>query len=92
MYVGSSSLTTDQTRAPCIGSSESQPLRHQGSPLFHLLELLHMLSFALLGPKRKKKEKKKENKSNSQGQRILFKIKRNWKAKGEYLFLFLKFS
>ena len=32
MHVGSSSLTRDWTRAPCIGSSESQPLHHLGSP------------------------------------------------------------
>ena len=30
--VGSSSLTRDRTRAPCIGSTESQPLDHQRSP------------------------------------------------------------
>ena len=32
MHVGSSSLTKDRTLAPCIGSAESYPLRHQGSP------------------------------------------------------------
>ena len=32
MHVGSSSLTRDPTRAPCIGSAESYPLHHQGSP------------------------------------------------------------
>ena len=32
MHVGSSSLTRDQTQAPCIGSAESYPLDHQGSP------------------------------------------------------------
>ena len=32
-HVGSSSLTRDRTQAPCIGSSESQPLDHQGSPI-----------------------------------------------------------
>ena len=32
MYVGSSSRTRDQTRAPCIGRAESYPLDHQGSP------------------------------------------------------------
>ena len=32
MHVGSSSLSRDWTRAPCIGSVESQPLCHQGSP------------------------------------------------------------
>ena len=31
MHVGSSSLTRDQTQAPCFGSRVS-PLRHQGSP------------------------------------------------------------
>ena len=30
--MGSSSLTRDQTRTPCIESKESQPLDHQGSP------------------------------------------------------------
>ena len=33
MLVGSSSLTRDLTRAPCIGSTESYPLDHQGSPV-----------------------------------------------------------
>ena len=32
MHVGSSSLTRDQTQAPCIGSVESYPLGDQGSP------------------------------------------------------------
>ena len=31
-YVGSSSLNRDGTQDPCIGSVESQPLDHQGSP------------------------------------------------------------
>ena len=31
-YVGSRSLTKGRTRDPCIGSTESQPLDHQGSP------------------------------------------------------------
>ena len=30
--MGSSSLSRDQTQAPCIGSTESQPLHHQESP------------------------------------------------------------
>ena len=30
--MGSSSPTRDGTQAPCIGSTESQPLDHQGSP------------------------------------------------------------
>ena len=29
---GSSSLTRDRTRAPCVGSVESDPLDHQGGP------------------------------------------------------------
>ena len=37
MHVGSSSPTRDRTRAPCIGSTESYPLDHQGSPLTLLL-------------------------------------------------------
>ena len=40
MHVGSSSLTRDQTRAPCIGRAESYPLHHQGNPptcAFYLL-------------------------------------------------------
>ena len=32
MNAGSSYPTRDQTRAPCIGSTESYPLDHQGSP------------------------------------------------------------
>ena len=32
-----SSLTREQTQAPCIGSVESQPLDHQASPYFHNL-------------------------------------------------------
>ena len=30
--MGPSSLTRDQTQAPCIGSGKSKPLDHQGSP------------------------------------------------------------
>ena len=37
MHVGSSSPTRDRTRALCIGSSESYPLGHQGSPTSTLL-------------------------------------------------------
>ena len=41
MHVGSSSLTRDRTRAPCIGSAESYPLYHQGSPpKMHFRKLL----------------------------------------------------
>ena len=32
LHVASSSLTRDQTQAPCTGSAQSQPLDHQGSP------------------------------------------------------------
>ena len=32
VHVGSSSPTTNRTRAPCIGSTESYPLGHQESP------------------------------------------------------------
>ena len=40
MHVGSSSLTRDQTWTPCIGSVESHPLCHQGSPwCFHFLQI-----------------------------------------------------
>ena len=42
-HVESSSLTRDQTRAPSIGSAESQPLDHQGSPLY-LLASMYFLS------------------------------------------------
>ena len=35
--VGSSSLTRNQTQAPCIGRAESQPLGHQGSPQIYIL-------------------------------------------------------
>ena len=48
MHVGSSSLTRDQTGAPCIGSMESYPLGHQGSPEnFKLINLSHKVD---LGP------------------------------------------
>ena len=32
------SLTRDRTQAPCIGSMESSPLDHQGSPLAMVLK------------------------------------------------------
>ena len=38
LYVGYSSPTRDQTWAPCIGSMESEPLDHQGSPQIQLLK------------------------------------------------------
>ena len=36
-HVGSSSLTRDGTPAPCIASTESQPLDHWGSPQHQLM-------------------------------------------------------
>ena len=39
MHVGPSSLTRDRTLAPCIGSVESYPLHHQGSPYYVILNL-----------------------------------------------------
>ena len=39
-HVGSSSLTRDQTQAPCTGSREPQPLDHKGSPLITLQVLI----------------------------------------------------
>ena len=39
MHVGSSFLTRDQTPAPCVGSVESYPLDHQGSPSLSLYSL-----------------------------------------------------
>ena len=38
-HVGSSSLTRNRTPVPCIGSEESQPLNHQGSPQLCNLKL-----------------------------------------------------
>ena len=38
MRAGSSSPTRNQTRAPCIGSAESYPLGHQGSPSLSIFE------------------------------------------------------
>ena len=42
-------LTRDQTRAPCIGSVESYPLDHQGSPTRLLLEEI-FVSYSLTVP------------------------------------------
>ena len=36
-YMGSSSLTKDQTQAPCIGSTESYPLNYQRNPYKYFL-------------------------------------------------------
>ena len=38
-HEGLSSLTRDQTQALCIGSMESQPLDHQGSPRIRVIIL-----------------------------------------------------
>ena len=43
MHVGSSSLTRDQTRTPCIGSTEFYPLHHQGSPWYSTFNFLRKL-------------------------------------------------
>ena len=45
--VGSSSLTRDWTWAPCIGSTESSPLDHQGGPQLDVL--LRCLTFLAAG-------------------------------------------
>ena len=37
MHVGSSSLTRNRTWPPSIGSTESYPLDHQGSPSFFFM-------------------------------------------------------
>ena len=47
MQVGSSSLTRDRTRAPCIGSTESLLLRHQGSPSADYLKVKGLFYFSL---------------------------------------------
>ena len=39
-HVRSSSPTRDRTQVPCIGSSESQPSDHQGSPDFVLFQVV----------------------------------------------------
>ena len=56
-HLGSSSLTRDQTVAPCIGSVECQPLHHQGSLIFcilplnvNLLDRHHLPTFQVVGP------------------------------------------
>ena len=38
MHVGSSSPTRDQTRVPCIGSTESNPLDHREVPSASIFE------------------------------------------------------
>ena len=34
MHAGSGSLIRDRTQGPCLGSMESHPLDHQGSPTY----------------------------------------------------------
>ena len=49
-HVGSSSLTRDQIWIPCLGTVESQPLDHQGSPLCFLicfLDLRNVVRFVI---------------------------------------------
>ena len=53
--MGSSSLTRDRTQDPCVGSVESQPLDHQGSPVNAILEVPPFLKAAFF--KKKKEEK-----------------------------------
>ena len=51
LHVASSSLTRDQTQAPCTGSAQSQPLDHEGSPqaqFFFLIDLLLFSGFVFL--------------------------------------------
>ena len=48
MHEGSSSPTRDRTRVPCIGSVESYPLDHQGSPLELALHITQDVDFFLL--------------------------------------------
>ena len=47
VHAGSSSPSRDRTWTPCIGSMESYPLDHQGSPLSQLLTLYLGLLFPL---------------------------------------------
>lgn len=42
--MGSSSMTRDQTQAPCLGSTESEVLDRQGSPIFGLFKIEVSLS------------------------------------------------
>ena len=51
MHAGSSSPTRDRTRAPCIGSMESYPLDHQGSPSIILI-FNYLFSTSLQGCRR----------------------------------------
>ena len=47
-HVGSSSLMRDQTRAPCIGSTEFYSLDHQQSPNYTIFKLQRALLVAQL--------------------------------------------
>ena len=58
-HVGCSSLTREHTRAPCIGSSESQPLDHQESPKPIYLNVVNQ----------QLKENKRQNKGEHHGTR-----------------------
>ena len=65
-HVGSSSLTRDGTWVPCIGSSESKLLDHQGSPTSLVLKFLarfvpqSIRDMLTDYTKKKEREKKKE--------------------------------
>ena len=48
-HVGSSALTRDQTKVPCIGSLKSMPLHHQGSPLREYFKINFSFSFSFIG-------------------------------------------
>ena len=48
-HVGSSALTRDQTKVPCIGSLKSLPLHHQGSPLREYFKINFSFSFSFIG-------------------------------------------
>ena len=48
--MGPSSLTRDRTLACRLGSSESQPLDHQGSPQYYLFVNLHPIPMSTSDP------------------------------------------
>ena len=48
-HVGSSFLTWDWARAPCIGSTESQPLGHREVPIISIFEHIFWVSVSALG-------------------------------------------
>ena len=50
----SNSLTRDQTQGPCIGSTESQPLDHLGSPHTAFREVPELNRFTARKPKQQR--------------------------------------